>query len=105
LVDSLQDAIQKYNRMVEENVDMGCLDVFMFNQSWGSTSLGFGGIGGQVITSAYTVVIRCGLCTEAFVYFGGGFAYCIEKPNDKFLEDLSKHQMASRMECGKYRKE
>lgn len=29
----------------------------MFPQAWGSTSLGFGGIGGQAMTSAYTTVI------------------------------------------------
>lgn len=32
-------------------------EFYMFPQAWGSTSLGFGGIGGQAMTSAYTTVI------------------------------------------------
>jgi len=66
----------------------------MFSQEWSSTAMGFGGLGGQAITSAYTVIIQsergCGFC----VYFGGRFAYRIEKPNQKFFEDVSSRQMS-----------
>lgn len=34
------------------------LEMDMFLQTWGDTSLGFGGIGGQTMTSAYTAVVR-----------------------------------------------
>lgn len=72
------------------------VDVIMFQQTWGSTALGFGGIGGQAITSAYTVVVE-GLQGDACVYFAGRLAYHIEGPGPKFWEDVaarSMHQVA-----------
>lgn len=63
-------------------------NITMFTQVWGSTALGFGGVGGQAITSAYTVVIG-GPCGDFCVYFAGRFAYRIERPNARFLNDIS----------------
>lgn len=45
------------------------VQVIMFPQTWGSTALGYGGLGGAAMTSAYTVVVQEGNC--ACVYFGG----------------------------------
>jgi len=33
------------------------VEVVMFPQTWGSTALGYGGIGGAAMTPAYTVVV------------------------------------------------
>jgi hypothetical protein len=65
----------------------------MFVQSWGSTALGFGGIGGQAITSAYVCVIESNLLRQFAVYFGGRLAYVIERPNTKFFEDIANQKM------------
>jgi hypothetical protein len=65
----------------------------MFVQTWGSTALGFGGIGGQAITSAYVCIIESNLVGQFAVYFGGRLAYVIERPNEKFMEDISSHRM------------
>ena len=62
--------------------------VAMFPQTWGSTALGFGGIGGQAVTSAYVVVVQ-GPCRDCAVYFGSRFAYRIDNPNRKFWEDVA----------------
>jgi len=70
------------------------LTVFaMFPQTWGSTALGFGGIGGQAITSAYVCIIESDILGQFAVYFGGRFAYVIERPNEKFWEDRSSQRM------------
>jgi hypothetical protein len=66
----------------------------MFVQTWGSTALGFGGIGGQAITSAYVCVIESNLVGQFAVYFGGRLAYVIERPNTKFMEDIASQRMA-----------
>lgn len=66
--------------------------VAMFPQTWSSTALGFGGIGGQAMTPAYTVILRCGI--EHAVYFGGRHAYTVKHPNDKFFEDLRRGYMS-----------
>ncbi|MFD2248878.1 hypothetical protein FHS82_000987 [Pseudochelatococcus lubricantis] len=63
------------------------VDVIMFPQTWSSTALGFGGIGGQAFTAAYTVVVQ-GPSGEALVYFGGNLAYRIKRPNHMFGDDV-----------------
>ena len=65
----------------------------MFPQIWSSTALGFGGIGGQAITSAYVCIIESNLVGGYAVYFGGRLAYVIDRPNEKFIEDIERHRM------------
>ena len=77
----------------------------MFPQSWSSTALGFGGLGGQAITPAYTVIIESGKHGLGFcVYFNGKFAYRIQKPNDHFYGDIIHQRMAQVSESSKYEK-
>jgi hypothetical protein len=40
-------------------------------QSWGSTALGYGGIGGRAFTKAQTVIVYSNLSREVAVFFGG----------------------------------
>jgi hypothetical protein len=65
----------------------------MFPQTWSSTALGFGGIGGQAITSAYVCIIESNLVGGYAVYFGGRLAYVIDRPNEKFIEDIHRQRM------------
>lgn len=65
----------------------------MFPQTWSSTTLGFGGVGGQAITPAYTIIIESTHGMGYCVYFGGKFAYRIEKPNDHFFGDVINQRM------------
>lgn len=46
------------------------LEVTLYRQTWGSTALGYGGLGGAAMTSAYTVVVETR--AQACVYFGTG---------------------------------
>jgi hypothetical protein len=64
----------------------------MFPQTWSSTALGFGGLGGQVMTSAYTVVIKSQYAGY-LVYFGGRMAYNITRANDQFFKDIAECRM------------
>jgi hypothetical protein len=71
-------------------------EVTMFSQMWESTALGYGGIGGQAVTDAYTVIVRCEYTGYAAVYFGGGrLAYLVppEKQNDVWHKAVHDHQM------------
>lgn len=77
------------------------LEVDMFPQGWGSTALGYPGIGGQAMTSAYTVVISYEQ-HKFCVYFGAGgaLAYYVDlnmlsrTGRDSFMNDLHDHCMA-----------
>lgn len=77
------------------------IEVYCFPQTWGSTALGFGGIGGQAMTTAYTTVVLC--CDVAAVYFGGRLAYVIKNPTRTLWEDLAAHSMAERGKTAAYR--
>jgi hypothetical protein len=69
------------------------IEVHSFPQTWSSTALGFGGIGGQAFTTAQTVVVICG--REACVYFGGAFAYKIKKIDTIFYDDIRAFEMSA----------
>lgn len=81
-----------------------CEVVAMFSQTWGSTALGFGGIGGAAMTSAYTVVVRGPDGAQA-IYWAGRFAYLIPavvtpEQRQAFAEDLMHGGTVGRREAG-----
>jgi hypothetical protein len=83
------------------------VEVFMFPQTWGSTALGYGGLGGSAMTTDYTVLVMCR--NLGCVYFGGSqlaYKLDLQKSSDegrkKFLEDLFSHQIASVLDKGRY---
>ena len=68
---------------------------------WGSTALGFGGYGGQMMTTARTYIIVH--INRAYVYFGGRYAYEVPYPfNKAFEDDMAKHSLASVVASQKY---
>lgn len=75
------------------------IGVVVFPQTWGSTALGYGGVGGAAMTTAYTVVCSDGI--NHCIYFGcGRLAYSINI-NDldhdgriNFTKDIADHCMA-----------
>lgn len=75
----------------------------MFLQQWGSTALGFGGMGGAAITPAYTVVVE-GPQRDLAVYWAGQFAYRIPSGTDAqkqaaFWQDIQQGRCAPRSEA------
>lgn len=73
-------------------------DVILFRQAWESTATGYGGIGGQAVTSAYTVIVISELTGHAAVYFGGGrLAYIVppDKQGTGWLKALQSQRMPS----------
>jgi hypothetical protein len=77
------------------------INVIQFPQTWGSTALGFGGMGGAAMTKAYTTVIICR--ENAAVFFAGRHCYSVDGINDAFSEDLKNRHMRSLKEAnGRY---
>ena len=76
------------------------VEVAHFAQTWGSTALGFGGMGGSAMTSAYTTVVTCN--GAAAVYFAGRHAYSIPKYNNAFIDDVRFQNMVARNKFGGY---
>ena len=77
-------------------------EIHIFEQTWGSTALGFGGMGGQAMTDARTYVfIPVTANQKCFVYFAGRFAYAVPY-SETFIKDVINEQMAPVYRRGKY---
>lgn len=79
------------------------VEVYHFPQTWSDTSIGFGGVGGQAFTRAYTTVVIDNETRYACVYFAGRLAYKVEHVKQVFGEDLRNHSMAGVEKSGRYR--
>lgn len=78
----------------DQKLTVDDFELFMFEQTWGSTSLGFGGIGGAAMTTANTYVFVPVTCNQnCYVYFGSRYAYQAEYNNETFREDLRNRRM------------
>ena len=74
--------------------DLEVENVWVFTQMWGNTSLGFGGVGGDAMTSAWTHVV---LTNDGIyhIFFNGRYAYSVENPTERFKSDLENRTMLS----------
>jgi hypothetical protein len=80
------------------------VEVIMFPQTWGSTALGYGGMGGASVTSAYTVIVSNHVIS--CVYFGEGeLAYRINhntssaQGRENWRKDVADHRMQDRAQA------
>ena len=93
----------KENKHFRVSVDDFAMNIF--EQTWGSTALGFGGIGGSAMTTANTYVFIPVACHQnCFVYFDGRFAYQVPY-SESFMEDVKNHSMKSVNQSRLYIKE
>lgn len=103
--DILPDVETDYGRGRKEmdRPNVYTVDIHHFHQIWGSTALGFGGIGGAAMTGAYTTVVVSG--DTAAVFFSGRWAYSIDGYNEKLSEDIKRNNMAAVSDSKKYLRE
>ena len=86
----INDLIDKINEDFPNNPT----EVFCFPQTWGSTSLGYGGFGGSAMSNAHTIIIHAIHDNVYRMYFGCiRLAYEIKDPNQLFMEDLRNMQI------------
>ena len=90
----------KVNDFMSLRVKSGVYDIFVFTQTWGSTALGFSGIGGAAMTTAWTHVV---LTSDGkyHIFFDGKYAYSVENPTEEFKHDLGNRFMKSVEESSK----
>lgn len=84
------------------------IEIVMFPQTWGSTALGYGGIGGSAMTPGYTIIIT--YHNHICVYFGcGRLAYKLDlskmspEGRDRYTRDVAAQNMASIRESERYK--
>ena len=95
------DILNRFDYTVD-NPKIDDFDIHIFEQVWGSTALGFGGIGGDVMTSATTYVLVPYGKQDCFVYFAGRYAYSAPY-SEKFREDIHNKNMLPVYEAEQYR--
>lgn len=64
------------------------VNIHITSQTWGSTSCGWGGIGGAAMTTSFNFIIHQKITNLYFVYWGGKLAYIIEKDKVDSLDRL-----------------
>ena len=85
-----------------ERPDADDFDMYVFEQAWEDTTTAFGGIGGQAITEAFTIVfVPKYVNQKCIVYINGRYAYSCDY-NKAFKEDLINCDMASVKASVKY---
>mgnify|MGYP007019859509 CR=1 FL=1 len=67
-------------------------EVKVWKQTWGDTSCGFGGIAGQAVTDAYTVVVIDKYFQECVVFHNMRYAYKTEI-TDVIAEGIARQQL------------
>ena len=97
LIDAcVADALQKMNLTARDEQD---LRIYSWPQMWANTACGFGGLSGQAITSAQTVVILGPSHDDVVcVYVGARFAYLVNNPSRLFWEDMHAHRIKGQAE-------
>lgn len=72
--------------------------VYSWPQTWANTSCGFGGISGQAITTAQTIIVIAP-DERVCVYHGGGsFAYMVQKPSNFFWRNVGEFKLPGKIE-------
>lgn len=84
LVDALTRINQTRDQSIRELAEND-VDVETWVQTWGSTALGFNGMGGQAITGAYTTIVWAPNRAFGLVYFSTRFAYRVQHPFSDFF--------------------
>ena len=96
-----EDLPFRFDYSKDRRVTVDDFEIYIFEQVWGSTALGFGGIGGQAMTEENTYVFVPLNCDQkCFIYFGSRFAYEVEW-SDTLMQDI----LAKKVEpVNRYRK-
>jgi hypothetical protein len=78
----------------------------MFVETWGSTALGFGGVGGQAMTPAYTTILMAD-SRYLLIYWGSRHAYTLDMMSgtfnsEAFQKDIAERRTRERSQRGYY---
>ena len=90
-----------YNSKLDNDICSNKYNLFVFEQVWPNTTIGFPEFGKEIETTAFTIVIVSQSTNKCLVYFNGRFAYAIPY-NEKVKQDIDNKNMASVVNSSKY---
>jgi hypothetical protein len=88
----LQDALSRLSADRED------VELSEWEQTWPNTSCGFGGISGQALTTAPTVVVQHKETQQVVVYHANRFAYRVDKPSGAFDDAVAHCSLPGKVE-------
>ena len=100
----LEEKQANTRELLNFNNKYSCLnfDIEVFPQIWGSTTTafditkeGYSTIGGQMLTKAYTTVVKETFTETYGVFVDNKLCYIVAEPTEKFYEDLKNKSMQS----------
>ena len=100
----LEEKQANTQNLLNFNNRYSCLnfDIEVFPQIWGSTTTafditkeGYPTIGGQMLTKAYTTVIKENFTETYGIFVDNKLCYIVTEPTEKFYEDLKNRSMQS----------
>ncbi len=101
----IDELIIQFEEELKFNNKRDDIEVYSFPQCWGSTALGYSGVGGSAMTSAQTVVLHAINENIVKVYFGGKrLAYCVQDPSREFFKDVFENNVLPQSQASKYRR-
>ena len=82
------------------------INIFCFPQIWGSSALGYGGVGASAMSKSTTIVICAEYANIYRVYFGSDrLAYELKDPNRVFMDDLFSMNLKEKSQSKFYNRE
>lgn len=90
---------QVLNGAAAVGINVNGARVYSWPQSWPNTSMGFGGICGQAISEAQTVLLICH--DGMHVFHGGRYAYTTDR-SPEFDEAFRNHRLPGKSEPKKF---
>lgn len=100
------DAIIKdYMSRLEDNGFIPCITFKMFNTIWQNSCKGTPGVGLDVVTTSYTVIVSDINGNHPWaVYWDNDFGYFVKNPNEKFIEDIKNWRILPTNRAEEYEK-
>jgi len=85
---STTELVSELTKKMKEDYNVDNIFCQVFPQLWGSTALGYNGIGGSAMTTADTIVIFIENGPARVYFASNNLAYEIENPNTLFWKDI-----------------
>ena len=100
--ETITNQIKEFAKLDDSYIDE--IEIYVFPQMWGSTALGYSGIGGSAMTGSHTIIFYNTYTGNVMLSYGARFIK-LNTPNRLFFEDISKGRIESECKLSKYRRE
>lgn len=95
LIDQAKEILSKFGEPLN-------IYYYEFPQTWGSTSCGFGELGGAAMTCVQTSMVESPMLGLACIFINSYYAYTVKMNDEKFKEDIQKRFVLGKINAHKF---